>query len=83
MGFLRQVVGKKTRRIEDGSWRKASADGVLQAAGTKPLKTYIDKSQETLAEWVALRPIFGVFSKDMVYKRGGGVLGAVVESGGS
>ena len=47
--FLRQVTGKKTQRLEDGSWQKAAADIVIQDTGTQLLKTYIDKRQETVA----------------------------------
>ena len=41
-----------------------AAESVLQASGTKPLNTYINKRQAKVADWVALRPIFEVFAKD-------------------
>ena len=46
---------------------------MLQAAGTKPLREYIDKRQATVAEWVSLRTIFEVCTKDMGYEGGGRV----------
>ena len=58
MGFQSQVTGKKTRRLGGDSWRKVAAEILLQTAGKKPLKFYIDKRQETVVEWVVLRPIF-------------------------
>ena len=41
---------------------------MLQMAGKKLLKNYIAKRQATLAEWVALWPIFEVFMKDTGYR---------------
>ena len=51
------------RRLREVAWRKEGQYRVLQAAGTEPLREYIDKKQETVVEWVALRPIFEVFVK--------------------
>ena len=58
--FLQQVIGNKMQRIGDNSWLRVALESVLQVAGTKPIKTYIYKRQATVAEWVDLRPIFGV-----------------------
>ena len=69
--LLRQVTGMKERRIGDKTWTKEGTDRVLQAAGTKPLREYIDKRQATVAEWVALRPIFEVCAKKTGYEGGG------------
>ena len=44
---------------------------MLQAAGTKLLKEYINKRQGTVAEWVALWKIFEVCAKDTGYEGGG------------
>ena len=44
---------------------------MIQAAGTKPLKEYIEKRQAAVAEWVSLWPIFGVCAKDTGYGVGG------------
>ena len=41
----------------------AASDRVLQEAQTQPLQTYIDQRQETVVEWVVLRPIFKVCVK--------------------
>ena len=42
---------------------------VLQEAGTKPMREYIDKRQASVLEWVALWPIFEVCEKDTEYTR--------------
>ena len=44
---------------------------MLQATVTKPLKGYINKRQVTVAEWVALQPIFEVYAKETRYEGGG------------
>ena len=41
-----------------------SSEKVLERAGTHPLGTYIDRRQETVAEWVALHPILGVCDRE-------------------
>ena len=66
--FLRQVTGMKAQSMEVKTWKKEGADRVLQAAGTKPLQEYINKSQETVAEWVSLWPIFKICAKETAYE---------------
>ena len=66
VGFLRQVT-----RLKDGSWQKVALDKVLREGGTQPLQTYIGRRQATVAEWVALRPIFEVCAKETGYEGGG------------
>ena len=44
---------------------------MLQAEGTKLMREYINKRQVTVAEWVALCPIFEVCAKDKGYEEGG------------
>ena len=63
VGFLWQVTGMKDQKLGGKTWRNEGADGVLQAAGTKPIWGYINKRQATVAEWVDLRPIFEVCAK--------------------
>ena len=71
MGFLRQVMGMKARRLGDETWQKEGSDRVLQAAGTKPLQELINKRQATVADWVALRSIFDVCVKETGCEGGG------------
>ena len=58
-------------------------EAVLQGAGTQSLGTYVDRRQTTVAEWVALRPVFDVCTRETGYKEGGETPGAMVEAGGS
>ena len=71
MGFMRQVTGKKARRLGDDNWRKEGPESVLQASGTEPLRDYINKRQVMVAEWVDLQPIFEVCAKEIGYEVGG------------
>ena len=71
VGLLRQVMGMKARSLGDKTWTKEGTGRVLQAAGTKSLREYIDKRQATVAEWVALRPISEFCAKETRYVGGG------------
>ena len=64
VSLLWQATGMKARRLGDKTWRKEGGGRMLQAEGTKPLREYINKRQATVAEWVALRPIFEVCVKE-------------------
>ena len=44
---------------------------MIQAAGTKPLREYINKSQVMVVELVYLWPIFEVSAKETGYEGGG------------
>ena len=48
-----------------------AADRVLKKEGIQSLGDYIDRRQETVAEWVALRPILEVCDKETGYEGGG------------
>ena len=71
VGFLQHTRGMKAQRLGDAIWKKEGQYRVLQAAGTEPLREYIDKRQEAVAEWVDLRTIFEVYKMDLVYAGGG------------
>ena len=73
MGFLRQVTGENSKQLRYGLWRQVAAKQFLQGAGIQPLRAYVDRIQVKVAEWVALRPISGVCSKETGYRGGGGV----------
>ena len=57
VGFLRRITVHRAVRQEDGTWRQVAAEKLLEKSGTKPLGTYVDRRQETVAEWVVSRPI--------------------------
>ena len=71
VGFLRQVMGKTSKRQMDRTWRSAEAASVIKETGTKTLRMYIDKCQEKVVEWVELSPIFEVSDRETGYEGGG------------
>ena len=47
-------------------------EGVREAAGTQLARTYIERRQATVDQWVALRPLFEVFTMETGYIGGCG-----------
>ena len=62
--FMQQVTKSKAKQLRDGPWRKASTNKVPQGADTRPLHTYLDRRQATVAHWGDLRPIFDVCTRE-------------------
>ena len=60
-------MGKTARRQWDGIWKKEGALIYLKETGMNTLGDYINRWQTTVVEWVALRPIYEVFEKEMGY----------------
>ena len=54
---------KKAKRQRGGTRRSAAVDSVLKVVGTQTLGMYVDKRQEIVSEWVALRPIIKVCNR--------------------
>ena len=71
MGLLRQIMGQMVVQREDKTWCQVSTEKVLEKAGHQSLRAYIDRSQATVAEWVALRPILEVCDRETGYEGGG------------
>ena len=66
-GFLRQITGKRAWQIGDGTWETPRAEVVREAAGTQLVVIYIGRRKATVAQWVALWPIFEVCAGEKVY----------------
>ena len=54
-----------------GTWEKPGSEGVREVVGTHSVITYIGRRQTTMAEWVALRPLYEVCAKEKGYEGGG------------
>ena len=65
--FLHQITRKQATWPRDGSWRKVTAGAFLQGAGSQLLRTYVDRRQAKVVEWVALWPIFDVRARETDY----------------
>ena len=70
-GFLRQITGKQSRRILDGTWETPGEEVVRKAAVSQSEMTYIGRRQATVAQGVALRPIFELCTCEKGCKRRG------------
>ena len=71
MGFLIQETKLKAKSLNYKSWRRVVSDKVIQGEGTQPLHAYLDRIQERVDKWVALRPIFEVCARETGYEGGG------------
>ena len=67
-GFLKNIMRKRARRIADETWEMPGVEVVRETVGTQSTMTYIGRQQETVAQWVTLRPIFEVCAGDKVYE---------------
>ena len=63
VGFQRQIIGQKEVRKRYRTRKCVKVENLFQKAGTQYLGAYIDKQQETVVEWVALRAILEVYDK--------------------
>ena len=55
--------GKEGQAAEGWYKEKRSSGSVLKVVGTQTLGMYVDKRQEIVSEWVALRPIIKVCNR--------------------
>ena len=62
---------KKAKGLRYGSWKQVTANTFIQGAGSQTLQAYVGRIQVTVAEWVYLRPIFGVCARETGYAGGG------------
>ena len=68
MEFLRMITGKRVKQLEDGTWETPGAEGIQEVAGTPSARIYIERRQATVAQWVALRPLFEVCARETGYE---------------
>ena len=70
-GFLRQIMGKRVRRIVSSTWKTPRSEVVQEAAVMQLVMTYIGRQQATVEKWVVLRPISEVYVGEKGYEGGG------------
>ena len=58
------------QRLADGTWDMPRVEVLREAAGTQLAMTYIGRKQATVAQWIALRPIFEGCASKTGYKGG-------------
>jgi len=60
----RRISRKMPRRRPDGSWHYPPLAGALRDAGLAPISEYVARRQGTIAQYIALRPIFDVVTRE-------------------
>ena len=56
-GAARRLTGRQARREKDGDWYYPSLEGAMKEAGLTDIRTLILKRQNTVAQYVATRPL--------------------------
>ena len=56
----RRLTGRQTRRGRDGKWFYPSLAGALKEAGVVRVRTLILRRQNTVAQFIATKPILGL-----------------------
>ena len=65
----RQITGRQPKRQEGGIWEYSPLDIVIEEAGFKEMGAYVLKRHNTVAQYIATRPILELF-KEMVWRHG-------------
>ena len=52
-----QITGRKTRRLLDRSWEYPPMKMAIQEEGFEEMKAYVLKRQNTVVQYIAMRPI--------------------------
>ena len=65
------IMGNRVKQLGYGTWETPREEGIRESGGTQSDRIYIEKRQATMAQWVALRPLFGVCARDTLYEGGG------------
>lgn len=60
----RRISRKMPRRRPDGSWYYPPLAGALRDAGLAPISEYIARRQGTIAQYIALRPILEIVTRE-------------------
>ena len=52
-GAARRITGRQPRRGRDGKWHYPSLEGSMKEAGITEVQTSIQRSQKTVAQYIA------------------------------
>ena len=59
-GAARRITGRQPRRWWDGKWFYHSLEGAMKEAGFKDVRTSINVRQNTVAQYIATRPLLNL-----------------------
>ena len=66
--LLHQIKGNRAQHNMGGTWMKPVEGEVREAEGAQLEATYIGRRKGIVAQWVALRPILKLCTRDKGYK---------------
>ena len=66
--FLQMITGKRVKQLGYGIWEKQVEEGMREASRTQSDRVCMDGRQTTVAQWVALRPLFEVCARETGYE---------------
>ena len=52
------ITGKRAKQSVDDTWEMPGAEGIREASGTQSARIYKERRKATVAQWVAIRPLF-------------------------
>ena len=56
-GAARSLTGRQPRKGRDGKWHYPSLEGAMKEAGLTDVRTSINRRQNTVAQYIATRPL--------------------------
>ena len=59
-GAARRLTGRQARRGRDGEWHYPSLEGAMEEAVLTDIRTSIQRRQNTVAQYIATRPLLGL-----------------------
>ena len=68
--LLQMIMGKRLKQLEDETWETPGAEVTREGLGNQSESIYIEQQQATVAQWVALRPLFEVCARETGYEGG-------------
>ena len=60
-GAVRRLTGRQARREKEGEWQYPSLEGAMNEAGLTDIRTSILRRQNTVAQYIATRPLLDLF----------------------
>ena len=65
------ITGEREKKLGYGTWEYPGEESIREVSGTQLARIYIERRQATVAQWVALRPLFEVCARETENEGGG------------
>ena len=62
------ITGNREKQLGYGIWETPGEEVIREAGGTYLDRIYIEQRKATMAQWVAIRPLFGVCEREKGYE---------------